>query len=367
MIRCGKLRILLIEDNPTEALLIGEGLAELDEFAHELVRVERLSEGVDASRASRFDVVLLDLGLPGYTGIETFREFQKQQPDVPVLVLTGLEDTQVSLLALHEGAQDYVIKRDIQSSVLGRAIRYAVERHRLGRQLERSLERLRMLTVRQQNVREQERVRISRELHDELGQKMSALKMDMSWVETRLRAPPTTDSIPAVQDRVLVALQLADNVIESVQRLAFELRPSALDHLGLTGAIREESRRFEARTGIRMRLLLPDDLKIGDTEFSTMFFRVFQELLTNVARHAKAGDVSVRFAETDGELLMQVADDGIGLPPGALESNTSLGLLGMQERVAAQNGRITFESSAAEGTTVSVSVPADQAAGGISA
>jgi signal transduction histidine kinase len=215
-----------------------------------------------------------------------------------------------------------------------------------------------MLTIRLQEAREDERLRISRELHDELGQKMSALKMDLRWIEKHLHGFATPEGIRATRQRVLESLTLTDDAIERVQRIAFELRPSALDHLGLAGAMREEARRFEARTGIRMKLVLPDSLTVSDAGLATMFFRIFQELLTNVARHAKAEEVTATFKQVDGELVMDLSDDGIGLPPGALGANRSLGLLGIQERAAAHEGSVIFDSVAGEGTSVSVRVPA---------
>jgi signal transduction histidine kinase len=338
-------------------MLIAEGLADLADFEHELVHADTLAKGVLLTHSSEFDVVLLDLGLPGTSGIETFERFHEQCTSVPVLVLTGLDDFEVSMQALHSGAQDYVIKRDIQSQVLSRAIRYAVERSRLGGELERSRDRLRLLTQRLQAAREEERLRISRELHDELGQKISAMKMDLRAIETRLKTCGIVDGAAVVHERVGESLILADEAISTVQRIAFQLRPSVLDHLGLVGAIREEARRFEGRSGIEIKLVLPDDFQVVDPELNTMFFRVFQELLTNIARHAQASAVTVRFAAEAGQLSLDVTDDGVGMPGDVLEANSSLGLLGMQERVAAHKGRIFFDSIAGEGTSVCISVP----------
>ena len=359
----GVTRILLIEDSPTDALLIREAFADIPDFDYELEHAELLREGLANIRAQHISVVLLDLGLPDSNGIETFRSLHRQQPDLPILVLTALDDITVGLKAVGEGAQDYLVKKDIHSTLLRRALRYAMERQDLLIELRQSRDRLRKLAAHLQTAREYERTRISREIHDELGQKMSALKMDLKWLETRMAQLPAHEQRATVGKRLREAEQLVNKVIETVQRIAIELRPSVLDHLGLVDAIRDESRRFEANTGIHVVLALSDELPVHDREVATTFFRIYQELLTNVVRHAKAKTVEVSFGETEDQFVLAVSDDGVGMPCNMDQLNTSLGLLGMQERAAGHHGQVLFASQEGLGTHVIVKIPLGEAQG----
>lgn len=223
--------------------------------------------------------------------------------------------------------------------------------------LERSREQLRSLSARLERLREEERTHISREIHDELGQLLTGLKMDLRWVETRLERLGNLASINPILDKVVGATELANTIIRAVQRIAAELRPGVLDRLGLAPALRYEASRFEERARIPCRLDvpahdpdLPDDVK-------TALFRIFQESLTNVARHAAAGEVTVRFAQQAAEWVLEVRDDGRGIPPEAVGGIASLGLLGMQERARLIGGVMTVARDEPHGTVVTVRVP----------
>jgi signal transduction histidine kinase len=349
--------VLLVEDSASDALLLREALADALDLRHELVHVTQLAEAKARLRAERFDVVLLDLGLPDSQGAETYRDLAREAPDLPVIVLTALDDHATGLHAVQEGAQDYLIKQQLETPLLERALRYGIERHRLTADLRHSRDRLRMLAARLQEVREEERTRISREVHDELGQKLSGLKMDLHWLETRLATLALGEGAGAIHRRIVDGLGLADGAIDAVQRIAIELRPSSLDYLGLADAIRDESRRFAARSSIRMSLDLPDTADHVPKEIATTCFRILQELLTNVARHAAAGNVAIHLRADDTELAMEVRDDGVGMAVDAAARSNSLGLLGMQERAASRRGRIVFDSAPGEGTRATVTIP----------
>ena len=351
------LRILLVEDSPTDVLLISEAFAAIPGFDYELVTAEYLQDGLKEVQTSPIDVVLLDLGLPDSNGIDTFRTFLQRSPNLPVLVLTALDNIDVGLKALSEGAQDYLIKKDIQAPVLGRAVRYAIERNELHLELKLSRDRLRKLTAHLQTAREQERTRISREIHDELGQKMSALKMDLHWLYSRLEKMPESAQRQELETRIHESEALVEHVIETVQKIAIELRPSVLDHLGLVDAIRDESRRFEANTGIHVALKLEDSLATQSPEISTTFFRIYQELLTNIVRHAQAKNVQVELNRQRDGVALDVTDDGIGIPDNINTLQTSLGLLGIQERAASHGGRVYFSGEVGRGTHVAVKIP----------
>lgn len=215
-------------------------------------------------------------------------------------------------------------------------------------------EQMRALTSRLNEIREEERTRISREVHDELGQLLTGVKMDLRWVARRYAAgtPPAADAVVA---RLAEAEKLVDRTVQSVQRLALELRPSVLDALGLPEAVRDEARRFEVRSGVATEVQVRGNPR-PSAEVSTVLFRVFQELLTNVARHARATRIWVTLVEDGGEVNLRVEDDGVGVGTAPLRGSTSLGLLGIRERVASQNGTFQIGRRDGGGTLASARV-----------
>lgn len=220
------------------------------------------------------------------------------------------------------------------------------------RELHESREQLRQLALHLESIREEECTRISREVHDLLGQALTALRMDVAWLERRL--PETT---PELEKRIESMKRLIDSTVQTTRRIAADLRPGLLDDLGLGAALEWETRQFGARTGCSCsfddrigHLPLPRDL-------STALFRIFQEVLTNVARHAEATHVHADLLIRGDNLVLQVRDDGRGIRPEELENPRSLGLLGMRERVLPWGGRVSLEGRPDEGTTVTVTVP----------
>ena len=231
------------------------------------------------------------------------------------------------------------------------------DRKRAEEEGRRSEQQLRALAAHLQAVREEERTRISRQIHDELGQMLTGLKMDLRWIERKL-TPPLDDARRIVLEKKIIdAAKLTDATIETVQNIAAELRPSVLDNLGLIAAIHHEATRFGERTGIHFKLALPDELPGLDRHVATALFRVLQEILTNVGRHAGATAVEVRLGEEYGELVLVVKDNGKGISSEAVSRPTSLGLLGMSERSASVAGRIYFQGAPGSGTTVTVRIP----------
>jgi len=213
--------------------------------------------------------------------------------------------------------------------------------------------RMRGLTARLNTLREEERTRISREVHDGLGQLLTGLKMDIRWMTRRLAAgaPPSVFA-----ERLLEVEQAVDQTIASVQRIANELRPSALDALGLAAAIRDEARRFEARCGVATSVAIESTAEI-DAGVATAMFRILQELMTNVARHADAKRLGIRLADADDAHVLQVEDDGVGIGTEHTGPATSLGLLGMAERSEAVGGSFLLQRRPQGGTLATVRVP----------
>lgn len=223
------------------------------------------------------------------------------------------------------------------------------ERQRAEEELQRSRDQLRALAARVQRVREEERTRVAREIHDELGQALTAIKLDLSSLRYGL---------PRDKERLFESiLKLVGQAIQSVRRISTELRPVILDTLGLVAAIEWEAEQFAARTGIEYGLnLLHNDILLN-SETAAAVFRIFQETLTNVTRHANATDVIVRLAKEDGNLTLEVHDNGKGISQEHLSADTSLGILGMRERALLLGGELDISGAQGKGTTVRVRIP----------
>jgi len=217
--------------------------------------------------------------------------------------------------------------------------------------LYRSFEQLRALTARLQSVREEERARMAREIHDELGQSLTAIKIEVSSL--------VNDLSPGQQRpfRKESVMKLIDETIQTVRRISTELRPGVLDDLGLVAAVEWAAHEFEVRTGTRCHVRLPAaDLSL-DPEQATALFRILQETLTNVARHACATTVKVRLTDENGEVYLEVGDNGKGISLEQLYAANSLGILGMRERALLLGGELAISGVSGKGTTVRVRIP----------
>ncbi|MBE7550263.1 MAG: sensor histidine kinase [Anaerolineales bacterium] len=222
----------------------------------------------------------------------------------------------------------------------------------------RSTEQLRELSARLQSVREEERTRISRAIHDELGQTLTGLKMDVAWLQGHLDPQQL-----ALLTKTQAMSDLIDTTVQIVRRISTELRPGILD-LGLVATIEWQLQEFQTRTGIKSKLISSLEETTLDDDGSTVVFRIFQEILTNVVRHAGATQVEVTLEETAAFLTLQVADNGRGMTASEIDSPRSIGLLGMQERARLRAGEVQFHGAPGQGTTVTVRLPLEAASGG---
>ena len=226
------------------------------------------------------------------------------------------------------------------------------ERKAAEAELERHRAQLRGLAARLEAAREAERARIAREIHDELGQALTALKIDVLWLKKRV-----LESSPELTRKLDGMTAIIDSTAQGIQRVAAELRPSVLDELGLRAAIEWEAREFATRTGIECRVELPEGQPAVDPSRATAVFRIFQEALTNVARHAAATHVIVRLGMTPNALDLTVEDNGRGIREGALHDSRSLGLLGMRERAGNFHGNVTITGNPGAGTILTLTMP----------
>jgi signal transduction histidine kinase len=478
------MKLLLVEDNPTDARLIREFLKEAPAGTFQLEHAARLDAAVERLRREKFDLVMLDFGLPDSQGRETLTRVQAAGAELPIVALTGLDDRAFAVEVVRAGAQDYLVKGRFDGDLLVRTLHYAVERKRAAEEVRRLNTALRLanetleqrvaarttelavantelrasrrealeqaeqadaarrqaeqaeaalreshshlearvwerttelsqanhaleseMARRQQaeeaekqvlrklnEAEETERSRISRELHDRLGQDLTALKLGLRWLQkqcpfvaepvppaaaktepaTPPRAAPPEPGLQWLKERCPFAggvrdgmtrlEHLTDGLMREIHRLAWELHPAVLDDLGLEAALRRYLTEWSEHGGVAVDFHSDglDNHRLS-LEFETALYRVTQEALTNVLRHAQARRVSVLLERRADHVSLIVEDDGVGFETEAVlqasRVREKLGLLGMQERIRLAGGTLDIESTPQRGTTVFVRVP----------
>lgn len=231
------------------------------------------------------------------------------------------------------------------------------ERREAQDQLRQSLKQLRMVSRHIEVVKEEEQTRLAREIHDEMGVLMTSLKLDLAQMRGVLGKADSRASAALLLSKIASMDETLDQTITVVQRIAADLRPSVLDDLGLIAAIEWQANAFRLRTGIRCDVIIETEDPQIDSERATALFRICQEALTNVARHAHATHVTVRFSETLGQLLLEIEDDGEGIQAEKLTDRMSFGLLGMHERAELLEGEVHVMGRPGKGTIITVRMP----------
>ncbi len=270
-----------------------------------------------------------------------------------IVDITERKRVEKELQEAYDGLEERVLERTSQLVTSNTLLKQEIAKRKIiGEKLKESQERLRNLTNHLQQVREQERSYLSRELHDELGQVLTGMKMDIRWIERRL---PEDSAL--IAGRLNAILQIIDSAILSVQRLSLSLRPPALDDFGLNEVMGMVLRDFQKRTNIACEFIsTPNHIEVNK-EISTEVFRIFQETLTNIARHAIAQKVTILLRNMGHRLIMEVRDDGRGITKKEIMDHKSIGLTGMRERAYALEGTLEVTGLRGRGTTVTVSIP----------
>jgi len=351
------LHILMLEDDAADAELTRFTLRK-GGLHFSVVRVDSKEEFLNELEQRPPALILSDYSLPGFDGNEALTLARQKCPETPFIFVTGTMGEEVAIETLKNGATDYVLKTRLSRLIpaVHRALREAQERSqrlRAEEQLRQSHQQLRALSVYLQSVREEERTRIAREVHDELGQALTGCKLDLSWIANRLPR-----DLKPLLDKTRQLSEHIDSTIQTVRRISSELRPGVLDYLGLAAALEWQANEFQNRTGIRCDVHASLREPVLAQELNTTLFRIFQETLTNIIRHAGATRVAVNLKEADGKILLQVRDNGRGISDAEQTSPGSMGLLGMRERAALLGGDFKITNPPrARGTQVTVSIP----------
>jgi signal transduction histidine kinase len=392
------MRLLLVEDDASMGLLF-ERLLSLLGYD---VRIENSAEEAWALfQHTPFDLVITDWVLPGMSGLE----FCKHLRSLPfgeyiyICVVTARNSREDLLEVLEAGANDYLAKpleipllevriRIAEQQVFQlqqrREARAELSRHQAeleGRVFSRTEELSEMIQALQEeisqrrnaetrlaqthlqlralashllSIQEEQQKRISREIHDELGQAMTALKLDLAWLLQQLNGQSV------FQAKIQKMIPLVSDTISTIQRICAELRPGLLDDLGLEAALEWLVQEFGERTGLVCKLHIePEELELP-MDLSTTLFRICQESLTNIMRHAHAKQVNISLTRVDQMVSLRVQDDGKGISTDQINHPHSLGLMGIRERVLPWNGDVTISGQIGQGTTIFVQVSLEE-------
>src|SRR5512143_1160503 len=268
--------------------------------------------------------------------------------------ITPRHHVEVALEQVSKELENRVNERTAELLTANRLMKKMLdEGKRSEEKLSKSRERLRNLSGSLQNLLEEERARISREIHDELGQALTAMKLDLSSIRRGL----LSDGLAGKSDKVREIELAVTRIIRTVRKIATELRPGILDELGVVAAIKWMAKNFQSRTGIRCKVTVQGADIISESTRTTAIFRVVQEALTNVMRHAAASQVNVSLEKKNDALVLEVKDNGIGIKEGRIFDSKSLGLIGIRERILMLGGEAVISGKPGEGTLVRATLP----------
>lgn len=345
------LRVLHLEDSELDHELM---LSHLRRGGLEVRSLRVDSEAAFlAALEQDWDVVLSDFNLPGFSGLVALDLLKASGRDIPFILVSGEIGEDTAVEAMRNGASDYLLKNNLARLVP--ALLHAVEanetrhaRERADRELNKSKQRLRELAQHLQTSIEHERAAIAREIHDDVGGSLTALKFDLAWI-----ARHTTDE--GVRLRVQSALETVTLAIESSKRIMHNLRPAILEQ-GLVAALQWIASRFEKRTGIPCELRIPSHAPEWPPGVPLVAYRTAQEALTNITKHAQATRVQIDLSLAGGVMSLEISDNGRGLSQQDLAKARSFGIRGLHERAGTVGGWVDL-SSGPGGTTLILSVP----------
>ncbi|MDT7836591.1 hybrid sensor histidine kinase/response regulator [Aquabacterium sp. OR-4] len=356
------LRVLHVEDSPLDHDL---AMAHLARAGHRLdaLRVDTEAEFArclaDGRDGQAWHVVLSDFKLPGFTGLRAQQILKDSGCDLPFILVSGEIGEDTAVAAMRNGASDYLLKNNLAR--LAPAVEHAIEAHheRLARQqadreLAASRQRLSELAQHLQTSVEMERAAIAREIHDDVGGSLTAIKFDLAWIARHVESPE-------VQQRVATALDTVAHAVEASQRIMLNLRPAILEQ-GLVPALQWMAQAFEKRHGITCLCQTSHDSMQLPVGVPLVAYRFAQEALTNVTKHAQAGKVLIDLSLARGVLSLEVSDNGRGLAKADLAKARSFGLRGLHERAGTVGGWVDVSSSGS-GTVLMLSVPIPGSAG----
>jgi signal transduction histidine kinase len=357
--------ILIVDDNATNILYLEIILRNIQA---NLIKALSGAEALELTKDVDLSLAILDVQMPHMNGYELAVRLNENRAEnkVPIIFLTANFPENARILeGYRAGAVDYIIK-PVNELILTSKIRVFLELYWQKWRVVENTEKLReseaaLLVAKKQleqmneyliKAIEEERTAISLRVHDELGQAMTALKMDLSWVRQNLDKGDTT------VEKINRMVNMTNDVIRKVQNISSELHPGLLDDLGLVAAIEWYCKEFTDRTGIPCKLDLDENEELT-SKINLALFRIFQEAMTNVIRHANASSVTIEL-KCEPAIGLSIIDNGIGLSAEVIESGKSFGLIGMSQRIEQCGGTLTLSGVPGQGSVVHASIPKRQ-------
>jgi len=349
----GKIRIMLVDDDEDDFVVMREMLSGIQHWKVDLDWVSSSKDALKVVKPGFHDLCLMDYRLDQGTGLELMHELQKNGFSAPVIVLTGKGDHEIDLKAMQDGAADYLEKGQVNTHILERSIRYALERAKTLEALRQSERQLKVLSSKIMEAQENERKRLAHELHDSIGASLTAVKFGL---ERELRhAESGNTGIDTTLFGQLV--EIVETTIKDLKTIYGNLRPLILDDLGVLPALRALIRQFcevQPQVKLKQRLAV-EEADIPETT-KIVIYRVCQEALNNISKHSKASAVELALTLNKKAVHLVIRDNGCGFDLRQVLSGdrnrTSLGLESMRERVEMSGGSFSIISSKAKGTTL---------------
>lgn len=355
------LRILHLEDSTVDHALVRRALRKSGEIC-ELEHVETLEDFTQRVQTLDFDVILADYRLLGFTALDAWHVLQQQPHPPPFILLSGAIGEPAAVAAIKTGISDYLAKDHLGQ--LAQVIHRTLEVHRIRREKEQadkelalSEKRLADFSEYLQMTIEQERAAIAREIHDDIGGALAAVRFDLSWIGRHTADPATLDHLTA-------ATEMLQHALEASQRIMMNLRPAILDQ-GLVAAVQWLAMGFMKRTGIETNVHASFENGSLSKAVQLVAYRTAQEALTNIGKYAKCNQVSIELSDAENVLTLEVRDNGQGISPTELNKPKAFGLRGLQERAKTVGGWLDISTHRDKGTSIILSVPWEPAPSGI--
>ncbi len=347
------LRVLHLEDSLPDHQLACRALKRAH-IACDVTRVDVLADFTQLATSGNFRLILADYHLPGFTAIDAWLSLKNSNACPPFVLLSGAIGESAAVSAIHMGISDFLHKDDLDK--LGRVVLRALEVHQAraakadaDRELAASEQHLLAFADYLQSAIERERASIAREIHDDIGGSLAAVKLDLAWIARHIGEP-------MVQAHVQAATEMLQHALGASQRIMMNLRPSILDQ-GLFAAVQWLASSFERRTGIKTILRTNNEQMCPPKAVQLTAYRTAQEALTNVSKYAQCSEVQIDISDAEEFLTLEICDNGIGMSMEELEKTTAFGIRGLRERAKTSGGWLDVSSKEGMGTTIILSIP----------